>query len=218
MGSTSVDINKDSFSEKELAGRAFSFLVNNGADIEDQDLLPIFLFSSVSGVFRVITSGIVNPHTLVEDKFLRMTRNILSRNFSEATNHQVFELPLVAQRLLNIAIIATNCSLLESDWVQNLALLVLDQLKKILSIDSLVVIDKMYKDLKKTKSLQKLSRNSVLKNLKEKPITAISKLNLPSQIKNYLLFNDVDVQTMIADYKATIDHINDNGVSNIIHV
>ena len=163
--------------------------MNNGADIEDQDLLPIFLFSSVSGVFRVITSGIINPHTLVEDKFLRMTRNILSRNFSEATNHQVFELPLVAQRLLNIAIIATNCSLLESDWVQNLALLVLDQLKKILSIDSLVVIDKMYKDLKKTKSLQKLSRNSVLKNLQEKPITAISKLNLPSQIKNYLLFN-----------------------------
>ena len=218
LTSTSVDINKDSFSEKELAGRAFSFLVNNGADIEDQDLLPIFLFSSVSGVFRVITSGIINPHTLVEDKFLRMTRNILSRNFSEATNHQVFELPLVAQRLLNIAIIATNCSLLESDWVQNLALLVLDQLKKILSIDSLVVIDKMYKDLKKTKSLQKLSRNSVLKNLQEKPITAISKLNLPSQIKNYLLFNDVDVQTMIADYKETIDHINDNGVSNIIHV
>ena len=58
----------------------------------------------------------------------------------------------------------------------------------------------------------------MLKNLQEKPITAISKLNLPSQIKNYLLFNDVDVQTMIADYKETIDHINDNGVSNIIHV
>ena len=148
LTSTSVDINKDSFSEEELAGRAFSFLVGNGADVEDGDLLPIFLFSSVSGVLRLITSGIVNPHTLLDHKFIDMTRNILNRNFSQATNHQVFELPLVAQRLLNIAIIATNCSLLESDWVQNLAIVILDQLKKILSIDSLVVINKMYQDFK----------------------------------------------------------------------
>ena len=218
LTSTSVDINKDSFSEEELAGRAFSFLVSNGADVDDGDLLPIFLFSSVSGVLRLITSGLINPHTLLHHKFIRMTRNILSRNFSQSTNHQVFELPLVAQRLLNIAIIATNCSLLESDWVQNLAILILDQLKRILSIDSLVVIDKMYKDLKKTKSLQQLSRNTVLKHLHEKPLTAISKLKLPAQIGNYLLFRDVDVDAMIADYKETIDHINDNGVSNIIHV
>ena len=108
--------------------------------------------------------------------------------------------------------------MLESDWVQNLALLVLDQLKKILSIDNLVVIDKMYKDLKTTKSLQKLSRNVVLKNLREKPITAISKLNVPAQIVNYLLFSDINVEEMIKDYKETIDHINENGVSNIIHV
>ena len=187
-------------------------------NVDDGDLLPIFLFSSVSGVLRLITSGIINPHTLLHHKFIRMTRNILSRNFSQSTNHQVFELPLVAQRLLNIAIIATNCSLLESDWVQNLAILILDQLKRILSIDSLVVIDKMYKDLKKTKSLQQLSRNTVLKHLQEKPLTAISKLKLPAQIGNYLLFRDVDVDAMIADYKETIDHINDNGVSNIIHV
>ena len=218
LTSTAVDIHKDSFNQEELAGRAFSFLIDNGAVIEDQDLLPIFLFSSVSGVFRLITSGLVNPHVLVEDKFIVMTRNILSRNFSHATNHQVFELPLVAQRLLNIAIIATNCSLLESDWVQNLALLVLDQLKKILSIDNLVVIDKMYKDLKTTKSLQKLSRNVVLKNLQEKPITAISKLTVPAQIVNYLMFSDVNVEEMIKDYRETIDHINENGVSNIIHV
>ena len=218
LTSTAVDIHKDSFNQEELAGRAFSFLIDNGAVIEDQDLLPIFLFSSVSGVFRLITSGLVNPHVLVEDKFIVMTRNILSRNFSHATNHQVFELPLVAQRLLNIAIIATNCSLLESDWVQNLALLVLDQLKKILSIDNLVVIDKMYKDLKTTKSLQKLSRNVVLKNLQENPITAISKLTVPAQIVNYLMFSDVSVEGMIKDYRETIDHINENGVSNIIHV
>ena len=218
LTSTAVDIHKDSFNQEELAGRAFSFLIDNGAVIEDQDLLPIFLFSSVSGVFRLITSGLVNPHVLVEDKFIVMTRNILSRNFSHATNHQVFELPLVAQRLLNIAIIATNCSLLESDWVQNLALLVLDQLKKILSIDNLVVIDKMYKDLKTTKSLQKLSRNVVLKNLQENPITAISKLTVPAQIVNYLMFSDVNVEEMIKDYRETIDHINENGVSNIIHV
>ena len=218
LTSTAVDIHKDSFNQEELAGRAYSFLIDNGAVIEDQDLLPIFLFSSVSGVFRLITSGLVNPHVLVEDKFIVMTRNILSRNFSHATNHQVFELPLVAQRLLNIAIIATNCSLLESDWVQNLALLVLDQLKKILSIDNLVVIDKMYKDLKTTKSLQKLSRNVVLKNLREKPITAISKLTVPAQIVNYLMFSDVNVEEMIKDYRETIDHINENGVSNIIHV
>jgi len=218
LTSTAVDINKDSFSDNELAGKAFSFLVNNGADVEDQDLLPIFLFGSVSGLVRLITSGIVNPHSLVDHKFILMTRNILSRNFSQATNHQVFELPLVAQRLLNIAILATNCSLLESDWVQNLALLILDQLKKILSIDNLVIIDKMYKDLKQTKSLQKLSRNSVLKSLQEKPITGIPKLKLPAQIVDYLLFKDVDVEAMMKDYKETIDHINDNGVSNIIHV
>ena len=76
----------------------------------------------------------------------------------------------------------------------------------------------MYKDLKTTKSLQKLSRNVVLKNLREKPITAISKLTVPAQIVNYLMFSDVNVEEMIKDYRETIDHINENGVSNIIHV
>ena len=76
----------------------------------------------------------------------------------------------------------------------------------------------MYKDLRIPKSLQKLSRNVVLKNLQEKPLSAISKLNVPAQIVNYLLFRDVNVESMIKDYKETIDHINENGVSNIIHV
>ena len=127
-------------------------------------------------------------------------------------------MPLVSQRLLNIAIIATHCGLLESDWVQTLALLVLDQMKRILSIDQLVVIDNMYKNLKVPKSLQQLSRNEVLRNVKNMPRVAIPRLRLPLQIQGYLLYEDIDVDVMIKEYKDTIDHINDNGISNVVHV
>ena len=199
-------------------GKAFSYLQENGASLTDQDMLPIILFSSVSGVFRLVQSGLISPCSLVDGKYVQMVRNILNNDFSRSTQYQMFELPLISQRLLNIAIIATYCSLLESDWVQNLAILVLDQLEKILSINQLVVIDKMYKDLKIPKTLQQLARVEVHRNLQEVPARSLEKLSLPKQIKSYLLFCDVNINDMIKDYKDTIDHINDNGVSNIIQI
>ena len=50
------------------------------------------------------------------------------------------------------------------------------------------------------------------------PRVVIPKLRLPQQIQEYLLYNDIDVNVMIKEYKDTIDHINDNGVSNVVHV
>eukprot|EP00092_Neocalanus_flemingeri_P086369 GFUD01108835.1.p1 GENE.GFUD01108835.1~~GFUD01108835.1.p1 ORF type:complete len:148 (-),score=35.98 GFUD01108835.1:30-473(-) len=147
-----------------------------------------------------------------------MTRQMLDRYLSQSMANQVFQPPLIAQRLLSCGIIATNCSLLNSGWVQCLATLVLDQLRSVFSINSLVVIDKMYKNLKKPKTLQELARNQIHKGLMLKPYQAMFKLNIPTQIKNYLLFHDLNVDLMITDYKDTIEHINDNGVSNVVHV
>jgi len=218
LTTNSLDIHSDSFNESSLHGRAFSYLVSKAAKVTDEDVLPILLFGTVSGLFRLITSGLINPFLLIENKFLEKTRSILMNDFSQATQYQMFEMPLISQRLLNVGIIATFCSLLDSDWVQNLALLVIDQLQRILNISHLVVIDKMYKNLKCPKKLQELARNSLHKNMQEPPISALEKLKLPKQIQSYMLFCDVDVNAMIKDYKDTIDQINDNGVSNIIHV
>jgi len=218
LTSSSVDIYGNSFSEDHLVGKAFQFLLDNEASVSDQDLLPIFLFSSVSGIFKLVQSGLINPHQLVDRKYLVMTRQMLDRDFSQSMANQVFQPPLIAQRLLSCGIIATYCSLLHSDWVQSLAILVLDQLKSVLSIDNLVVIDKMYKNLKIPKTLQELARNQIHKNLVLKPKEALDKLKIPTQIKNYLLYKDVKIENMINDYKDTIEHINDNGVSNVIHV
>jgi len=218
LTSSSINIHKDSFNAQNNPGKAFSYLQENGASLTDQDMLPIILFSTVSGVFRLVQSGLIGPCSLVDGKYVEMVRNILNNDFSRSTQYQMFELPLISQRLLNIAIIATYCSLLESDWVQNLAILVLDQLEKILSINQLVVIDKMYKDLKIPKTLQQLARVEVHRNLQEVPARSLEKLSLPKQIKSYLLFCDVNITDMIKDYKDTIDHINDNGVSNIIQI
>ena len=218
LTSSSVDIRRDDFSPDSPAGRALDYLVSEGAAVSESDLLPIFLFGSVSGVFRLISSGLINPHQLISQHYLDTTSNILSRDFSSSTHNQIFELPLISQRLLNIAIISTKCSLLQSDWVQNLALLVLDQFKKILSIDKLVVIDQMYQNLKTPKSLQELSRNQVHASLSSTPRDAIRQLRVPSQIQRYLLYEDIDVGEMIKEYTDTIDHVNENGVSNIIHV
>jgi len=148
LTTNSVNIHTDAFNEGSLHGKAFSYLVSNGATVTDEDILPILLFGTVSGLFRLISSGIINPFLLVENKFIEKTRNILMNDFSQSTQYQMFEMPLISQRLLNVAIIATFCSLLDSDWVQNLALLVIDQLQRILNISHVVVIDKMYKNLK----------------------------------------------------------------------
>ena len=213
------DVHSNLFSRDSLHDQALTYLMDNGATLPESDLLPLILFGSLSGVFRLVTSGVINPHQLVDPKCLRSVRDIITDGFSRGqTGDQVFEMPLVSQRLLNIAIIATHCGLLESDWVQTLALLVLDQMKRILSIDQLVVIDNMYKNLKVPKSLQQLSRNEVLRNVKNMPRVSIPRLRLPQQIQGYLLYEEIDVDVMIKEYKDTIDHINDNGVSNVVHV
>ena len=62
--------------------------------------------------------------------------------------------------------------------------------------------------------LRQLSRNEVLRNVKNMPRVAIPRLRLPLQIQGYLLYKDIDVDVMIKEYKDTIDHINDNGISN----
>jgi len=218
LTSTSVDPQVDNFSIDQGADKAFQFLLDNGCEISERDLLPILLFGSVSGIFKLVKSGLINPHQLVDQKYLDMTRQLLARDFNMSTANQMFEPPLLAHRLLSCGIVATYCSLLHSDWVQNLAILVLDQLKSILSIDQLVVIDKMYKDLKKPKSLQELARSQIHKSFPQKPYQALKNLNVPTLIKNFLSFQDVKVDGMITDYKETIDHINSNGVSNVVHV
>ena len=208
------------FSAESLHDQALTFLLDNGATLSESDLLPLTLFGSLSGVFRLVTSGVLNPHQLVDPRCLRSVRDIITDGFphGQAGGGQVFEMPLVSQRLLNIAIIATHCAVLESDWVQTLALLVLNQMKRILSIEKLVVIDNMYKKLKIPKTLQQQSRNEVLRNVKTVPRVAIPQLRLPQQIQGYLLYEDIDVNVMIKEYKDTIDHINDNGISNVVHV
>ena len=213
------DVHSNIFSRDSLHDQALTYLMDNGATLPESDLLPLILFGSLSGVFRLVTSGVINPHQLVDPKCLRSVRDIITDGFSRGqTGDQVFEMPLVSQRLLNIAIIATHCGLLESDWVQTLALLVLDQMKRILSIEKLVVIDNMYMKLKIPKTLQQLTRNEVLRNLQNIPRVSIPQLRLPQQIQGYLLYEDIDVDVMIKEYKDNIDHINDNGISNVVHV
>jgi len=218
LTSSSVDPQVDNFSTDQEADKAFQFLLDNGCEINEGDLLPIFLFGTVSGIFKLVKSGLINPHQLVNQKYLDMTRQLLDRDFNMSMANQMFEPPLLAHRLLSCGIVATYCSLLHSDWVQNLAILVLDQLRSVLSIDHLVVIDKMYKDLKKPKSLQELARGKIHKSFSLKPHQAMKYLNVPTLIKNFLSFQDLKVDEMIADYKETIDHINSNGLSNVVQV
>ena len=216
LTSSSQDIHSDPFRPESLAGRAFSFLAERGAAVAEEDLLPVLLFSSVSGLVRLLRSGLVPPPQLVSGRQLARTRQLLAS--CGGGGGRVLELPLVTQRLLSLGILATHCAMLEPGWVQTLALLVLDQLKRILNIDNLVVIDKMYRSLRVPRTLQQLTRVQVHKNLRDVPSIALEKLPLPKQIKSYLMFSDINVDDMIKDYKDTIDYINDNGQSNIIHI
>lgn len=218
LTSCSADPNTDAFSSVKLCGRAFQFLVDHGSLLNQEDLLPVFLFSSVSGIFKLIQTGLINPYQLISSEYIDKTRQLLDRDFNVSLSNRIFEAPLLAHRLLSCAIIATYCSLLQSDWVQNLAILVLNQLKSVLSIERLVVIDKMYKNLRIPKTLQELARNEVHKNLMMLPSRALTKLKLPSQIKEFLLYKEINVDEMILDYKETINHINDNGISHMVHV
>jgi len=187
------------------------------AELLPHHLLPVLLHGSVSALFRLVRSGLLAPHSITDPTYLDQTRQLLDRDFAEMFGG-IFQQPLLTQRLLGAGILATRLSLLQSDWVQNLAILVLDQLRTVLSIDNLTVIDKMYKNLRRPKKLQELSRNSIHKALGKNPIETLPKLNLPKQIHDYMLFCDVNVDDMIKDYKETVEYINDNGVSNVVHV
>merc|ERR1719481_1353018 len=190
LTSSAADPHTDAFRDELPMGKAFNFLVSHGASVGERDLLPILLFSSVSGIFKLIRTGLVNPVQLIENRYLDLTRQLLESSLDSSIANDVFQPPLLAHRLLSSGIIATYCSLLDSDWVQNLAILVLNQLKSVLSIDRLIVIDKMYKNLRLPKSLQEYSRKRIYSSLKQglQPIITLKQLSLPNQILQYLLY------------------------------
>ena len=92
--------------------------------------------------------------------------------------------PLVAYRLLCTAILANHCALLSSDWVQNVALIVLDEFRVVLNISNVVAVDLMYSSLRSPQTLQALTRRAVVTSLKGSPGDLSFKIakNLPFQV------------------------------------
>merc|ERR1711937_542638 len=91
--------------------------------------------------------------------------------------------PLVAYRLLCTAILATHCGLLSSDWVQNVALIVMDEFRVVMNISNVVAVDLMYSSLRTPCSLQSLARREVVTSLKDNPGRALDSIPVPPLIK-----------------------------------
>ena len=164
------------------------------------------MIDSESGVLRLVTSGVINPHQLVDPKRFCSVHDIITGGFSSGQTGEggLDKLDRVYRGVVNIVFIASHCGLLESDLVQTLSL-VLDQMNKFFSIstDEQVFIDNMCKRLKVPKSLQQLSRNEVLRNVNTMPRVSIPKLELPKKIQGYLLYDDIDADVII---KSLYDH------------
>ena len=128
---------------------------------------PLLLQATVSGLVRAVMLGLIAPQDLVEPSLLRSVREMVGRQNS--LEESLLGRPLVAQRLLCTAILATHCGLLSSDWVQNVALIVLDEFRVVLNIANVVAVDLMYSNLRTPQTLQSLTRRAVVAALKGNP-------------------------------------------------
>ena len=130
---------------------------------------------------RAVRLGLLSPRDLVKPSLLATVREMVGRQNS--LEERLLGRPLIAYRLLCTAILATYCGILYSDWVQNVALIVLDEFRIVLNISNVVAVDLMYSSLRSPLTLQTLTRRTVVTSLRGSPgdikrICPISKSNL----------------------------------------
>jgi len=214
LTATSADPRKDTFHPDKPAGRALAWLAGKGVTLSQMEHAPLLLQATVSGLVRAVRLGLLSPRDLVEPSLLASLREMVGRQNS--LEERLLGRPLVAYRLLCTAILATHCGILSSDWVQNVALIVLDEFRIVLNISNVVAVDLMYSSLRSPQTLQALTRRAVVTNLKESPGSAVELLPVPPPIKDFLLFCDLDAEAMIKQYKDTMDHVSNNGSANVL--
>ena len=199
------------------AGSALTWLSSQeGVAVAAPCLLPLLLQATVSGLYSAVRLGLLAPHSLTAPHLLQSVRQLSSRQAD--LQEQVLGRTLLAQRLLCTAILATHAGHLSSDWVQNLALLVLDEFRTVLNIRQVVVVDRMYQALRTPQSLQRLARAAITSRLQQPPKVALVRLEVPGPIRDYLLYSDLDVEVMVQEYRDTMDHVSQQGTPNVLVV
>merc|ERR1719391_1306905 len=209
LTAASANPRQDTFHPDKPAGRALVWLADKGVTLSKLELAPLPLQATVSGLVRAVRLGLLSPRDLVESSLLASVREMVGRQNS--LEERLLGRLLVAYRLLCTAILATLCALLSSDWVQNVALIVLDEFRVVLNISNVVAVDLMYSSLRSPQTLQALTRRAVVASLEGSPGPAVESLPVPPPIKDFLLFCDLDTEAMIKQYKDTVDHVSNNG-------
>jgi len=214
LTASSANPRQDTFHPDKPAGKALAWLAGKGAALAKSEHAPLLLQATVSGLVRAVRLGLLSPRDLVEPSLLVSLREMVGRQNS--LEERLLGRPLVAYRLLCTAILATHCGLLSSDWVQNVALIVLDEFRVVLNISNVVAVDLMYSSLRSPQTLQSLTRRAVVTSLRGSPGHAVELLPVPPPIKDFLLFCDLDAEAMIKQYKDTMDHVSNNGSANVL--
>ena len=167
LTASSANPRQDTFHPDKPAGRALAWLADKGVTLSKLELAPLLLQATVSGLVRAVRLGLLSPRDLVEPSLLASVREMVGRQNS--LEERLLGRPLVAYRLLCTAILATHCALLSSDWVQNVALIVLDEFRVVLNISNVVAVDLMYSSLRSPQTLQALTRRAVVTSLEGSP-------------------------------------------------
>jgi len=217
LTSTTADPRQDSFHPSLPPGQALLWLAERGAVVEDATLLaPLLLHATVSGLARAVMLGLLAPTSLTAPALLAAVREVVAGQ-ARLEDH-VLGRPLLGHRLLATALLATHCSVLTSDWVQHVALMVLDEFRVVLNVSEVVAVEAMYRALRTPSSLQVLARGAVAGRLQGAPRAAVARLPVPKVIRDFLLHSDLRVERMVEEYSATIDAAGEAGVANVIVV
>jgi len=217
LTSTTADPRQDSFHPSQPPGQALLWLAEQGAVVEDATLLaPLLLHGTVSGLARAVMLGLLAPAALTAPALVAAVREVVAGQ--ARLQDGVLGRTLVAHRLLATAILATHCSALTSDWVQNVALVVLDEFRVVLNVSQVVAVEAMYRALRTPSSLQALARGAVTGRLEGAPRAAVARLPVPAVIRDYLLYSELRVEDMVEEYTATIAAAGEAGVANVIVV
>jgi len=206
-------VNGRLFQEGDLHRTILRRLLDKGGQLVEADHLPIILLSHVSGVWALVQEGTVAPSLLVSTRILADIRNIINQGFSRRLLNTEFSVPLLSPRLLAVAHLASECGILELDYLRELHDVLWFQLTE-LQISRVELLEDLYATLKKPKSLQVLCRKSIHAALQELPRTGVPRLGLPEQIRAFLLFKDVEIEGIVRAYRSTWDRIHAH-ISNV---
>lgn len=196
------------FSPPSNSGQALDLLVSSGETVSPSDEWLLGSYGNPCAIAALIKKGIFSPLILIKPQMLANARGLLAT--LQGSNETTVVSHICATGLLASMCLGNRTTM---DWVRDLHDTITSVQRNFWS-PNLTILDEMYERVGCPAQLQELARVAVHQALgRNSPISTIPTLKIegtfmPDPLVKYLLFDDLDCDSLDKSFKKAIVELN----------